>query len=120
MINEVGIIIGVIGGIIGLFAGIFSVYHFFRNPDIKADKEVSMLKNSCDIRSKRVDELIEHLAQHQEEVKEDIKHIKNNHLSHIEASIKNLEVTQAKILGQLESFSQIIDLTMKNNEQYKK
>lgn len=84
----------IITSVVSLIGVMFLVYHFFRNPDIKADKEMRVIESECKLKHLRIDEIFV-------ELKQDLSYIKNNHLSHIENDIDNIKQGQANIEGQL-------------------
>lgn len=84
----------IITSTVSLIGVMFLVYHFFRNPDIKADKEMRVIESECKLKHLRIDEIFV-------ELKQDLSYIKNNHLSHIENDIDNIKQGQANIEGQL-------------------
>lgn len=79
---------------VSLIGVMFLVYHFFRNPDIKADKKIKVIESECKLKHARIDEIFV-------ELKQDLSYIKNNHLSHIESDIDNIKQSQANMEGQL-------------------
>lgn len=84
----------IITSTVSLIGVMFLIYHFFRNPDIKADKEMRVIESECKLKHLRIDEIFV-------ELKQDLSYIKNNHLSHIENDINNIKQGQANIEGQL-------------------
>lgn len=69
----------------------FIVYNFFRNPDIKADKSIDLIKSECRLKHERLDEI-------NNDLKNGILLIKENHLKHMEKDIEGIKLTQEKIL----------------------
>lgn len=70
--------------IVTLLGVMFVVYNHFRDPDINAKTEIELLKQSCRLKHNNIDgELIL---------------IKENHLKHIEADVKELNNKQIRIL----------------------
>ena len=66
---------------ISIIGVIFLIYKYFREPDIKADKELALLQQGCTIKHGTLDKEIS-------DINKSITFIKENHLSHIEASLK--------------------------------
>jgi hypothetical protein len=71
--------------LIGLVVGF---YKYFRDPDVKAQQEIALLKSACKFRHKAIDE--------------NLVLIKENHLRHIEADISELKNSTTRILTILE------------------
>jgi len=91
---------------VSLIGVMFLVYHFFRNPDIKADKEIKVIESECELKHARIDEIFV-------ELKQDLSYIKNNHLSHIESDIDNIKQSQANMEGQLKFLNEALIKIMK-------
>ena len=70
--------------IITLLGVLFVIYSYFHDPDVNAKTEIELLKQSVKLKNIGIEE--------------DLKTIKENHLSHIEKDIANLYNTQTKIL----------------------
>lgn len=64
------------------------VYKFSNDPDEKASKRISLLEQGCELKHKFLDE--------------NILMIKENHLKHIEADIRELKEGQIKVMTILE------------------
>jgi len=90
--------LSIITSSISLIGVMFLVYHFFRNPDIKADKDISLLIAECDLKHKRLDEINCDTKNDIKELKDNIKIIKENHLHHIEQDIQGIKIVQTEIL----------------------
>lgn len=69
----------------------FLIFRTFRDPDIKADKEIGINTATCGIKHKIIDEKFESVAQ-------ELSLIKENHLKHIEADISTIKTNIAIIL----------------------
>ena len=97
-------ILETIGAIVALviaaLGGIFSIYDRFSKPDIKAENDIGLLKQGCELKHKGIDKEVV-------DIKEDIKLIKENHLRHIEADINEIKLTNTRILTILEAKYQI-------------
>lgn len=75
---------------LALIGVIFAIYKYFREPDIKSDKDIAIMENNCENKHKNLDEKIAG-------INSDISFIKENHLRHIEADISFLKESQVKI-----------------------
>lgn len=73
-----------------LIGVVFAVYKTFREPDIKADKDMALMKQGCEDKHKNLDATIAGIH-------ESISFIQNNHLKHIEVDIKALQEGQVKL-----------------------
>lgn len=78
----------IITGLITVAGIVFIIYKFFRDPDIKNGEEISLIKQSCELRHKSIDE--------------NILGIKENHLRHLESDMSAVKLDIAKILVILE------------------
>lgn len=63
---------------------IFAVYKTFRDPDVKADKTIAIMKAQCELKHKNIDDNI--LA------------IKENHLRHLEGDMAQVKIDINTIL----------------------
>lgn len=78
------------------FLGVlFAVYQYFRKPDEDASKEIALLKQGCGLKHTALDEMTAN-------INSEIAAIKNNHLRHIEESVRSLEMGQEKLFTILE------------------
>lgn len=80
---------------LALIGVIFAIYKYFREPDIKADKNIALMKQGCIDKHTNLDEKI--LA-----INNDITFIKENHLRHIEENVRLLQEGQVKMFTILE------------------
>ena len=99
----------IITSTISLIGVMFLIYHFFRNPDIKADKEIKVMESECRLKHLRIDEVFV-------ELKKDLDYIKNNHLSHIEDDVDKIKQSQANIEGQLKFLNDNLIKIISNNK----
>jgi hypothetical protein len=88
--------LSIITSSISLLGVMFLVYHFFRNPDIKAEKDISLLKQGCKLTHNNLDNQIL-------QINNRFERIENNHINHIEKDIRDINNTQTKILTILET-----------------
>lgn len=75
---------------LALIGVIFAIYKYFREPDIKADKDLAVMKAECKNKHSNIDEKVV-------EINEAIAFIKENHLRHIEQDISFLKEGQVKL-----------------------
>jgi hypothetical protein len=93
---------------LGTFVGmVIAVYKFSRDPDIKASERMASLEQGCFYKHEAVDKNFK-------TIQEDLKFLKENHIAHIERNIRNINLTQTKILTILEAKYQI---KIENNEE---
>jgi len=78
-----------------LLGVLFAVYQYFRKPDEDAEKEIALLKQGCGMKHSALDEMTA-------SINAEISAIKNNHLRHIEESVRSLEMGQEKLFTILE------------------
>lgn len=88
----------IITSVVSLIGIIFLIYHFFRNPDIKADKDISLMTAECELKHKRLDEINCDTKNDIKQLNESLLLIKENHLHHIEKDIEGIKITQTEIL----------------------
>jgi len=74
--------------IITLLSIIFFIYKYFRDPDIKSDQEIQLIKQNCELKHKFIDE--------------NIFGIKENHLKHLESDMADVKINICRILTILE------------------
>lgn len=74
-----------------LIGFIISFYKTFRDPDQKAETRMAVMEKTCELKHFNIDETIVN-------IKRDISLIKENHLSHIEKDISNMQLDINKIL----------------------
>lgn len=75
---------------LALVGVIFAIYKYFREPDIKIDKDMALMKQGCVNKHANLDDKI--LA-----INSDISFIRENHLKHIEDNIRLLQEGQVKL-----------------------
>jgi len=78
----------------------FAIYKYFSDPDQKAAEDIALMRQACGFKHSAIDGTI--LG-----INENIRLIKENHLRHIEDSIRKSEKTQERILTMLEERYQI-------------
>jgi len=74
--------IAILGGII------FTIFKFFRDPDIKNTEAIKLINQRCEINHKNIDQ--------------DIYFIRENHLKHMEKDIRKINENVVKIFTILE------------------
>lgn len=80
---------------IALMGVIFTIYRYFREPDVKANKDIELLKQGCSFKHGAIDDQIS-------SINKSISFIKDNHLTHIEASLQKHDEQLVKIFTILE------------------
>ena len=78
-----------------LLGVLFAVYQYFRKPDEDAATKIALLEQGCGMKHTALDDVTASINQ-------EIAIIKNNHLKHIEASVRSLEMGQEKLFTILE------------------
>jgi len=74
---------------------IIMFYRTFRDPDVKAEKDIGLLKQGCLLRHQGLDKDIAM-------INENLKLLKVNHINHMETDLKLLGEQQIKIFTILE------------------
>lgn len=83
--------INVILGIIAIFSTVFAVFAYFKNPQIRTDKETASLKEEV------------------ENMKKSISEIKETHIKNVEQDIKNLNLAINDLSKTVVKLATIID-----------
>jgi hypothetical protein len=86
--NEIDI--QLILSILTLGGVIFAIYKYFRDPDIKADKSIDLIKKECTMKHGYIDKDISKIFT-------DLNLIKENHIKHIEDRMDKIENNITKI-----------------------
>lgn len=63
---------------------VVATYRHFSDPDHKSSTDIKVLEESCKIKHQNIDEVIG-------EIKDDLKHIKRNHLEHMERDLNEMK-----------------------------
>ena len=84
-VSEIIQLIISVATLVGLVIGF---YKYFRDPDVKAQEEIKLIKQGCLLRHETIDK--------------NIVLIKENHLKHVEKSISNMQGDIKGILAVLE------------------
>lgn len=87
--------------VVTLLGVLFAIYKFFRDPDVSADKKLSIMEKSCALKH-------EYLGKDIFNIYAAISDIKNNHLKHIEPDMTQLKIDVAKIQVTSEMILQIL------------
>lgn len=74
---------------------IFAIYKFFRDPDIKSEKNIALMQDQCVLKHQYLDKDIGNIYK-------EISDIRKNHLDHIERDINQLKIDVTRILTILE------------------
>ena len=81
---------------------IVAFYKFFRDPDEQSEKNISLLKNNCDLKHKRIDEIFAEINKNIGKIEYTFTHFKENEFRHIEDEMRKLSDIQIKILTIME------------------
>jgi len=90
--------IGLVANLVGM---LFLVYKHFRNPDINANKRISIIETTCPIKHKTLDDAISTFARSFELIKE-------NHLRHIEGDISKINERMARMEGKSDTMIELM------------
>lgn len=66
-------------------------YRTFRDPDIKADNEIGLIKQGCILKHQGIDQQIS-------QINKNLLFMRENHINHMEIDIKNLQLGQERII----------------------
>ncbi len=92
----------IVTSLVSLGGIMFFIYHFFRNPDIRADKLLGINKVACEEKHKRLDEIICDMREKFKNIDTSITFMKENDIKHIEQEMRIISERQGKILAILE------------------
>jgi len=90
----------IIALLISSLSAIFAVYDRFSKPDIAAAGDINVLKESCKLKHGGLDKEIT-------EINNRFDRMEKNHINHMEADLRSMNITQTKILTILEAKYQI-------------
>lgn len=86
--------------IVAAIGGIFAIYDRFSKPDIKAGNDINLLQQGCELKHQGIDKTIN-------DINTRFDRMENNHINHIEADLRNINITQERILTILEAKYQL-------------
>lgn len=92
----------VLTSIVSLIGVFFFVYLYFRSPDEKAEKQLSVLNTNCILKHTRIDEIIREMKDSFKSIDSLILLIKENDIKHIETEMRRMSEAQTRILTILE------------------
>lgn len=95
-------ILSIIGQLVPAIGVLFLVYNHFKNPDIKAAKDINEIKTSCPLKHEKLDYVINEIHKNMEAMNHKIALIQENDIKHIELEMRDMANTQTKILTILE------------------
>lgn len=77
-------------------------YRMFRDPDEKAERDISNLKEGCVLKHGRIDEVISEMRDKFKSIDNSLLMIKENDIKHIEQEMRRMSEAQTRILTILE------------------
>lgn len=89
MIEQVSIYIGLAIASVG---GIFAIYDRFTKPDIKAGRDIDLMKQGCQFKHEAIDKDIA-------SINRNLYRLRKNHIDHMERDIKTISDNQIRILA---------------------
>ena len=81
---------------------VIGFYKMFRDPDEKAERDISNLKEGCLLKHERIDEVIAEMRDKFKSIDNSLLMIKENDIKHIEQEMRRLSDVQTRILTILE------------------
>lgn len=93
---------------------VFVIYKTFRDPDVKAERDIKELNVQCNLKHQRIDEINRETKEDIKEIRSDLKYMKENHLTHIERDINMVVGEQKEIKGQLKFLNDNLTNFLKN------
>jgi hypothetical protein len=85
---------------ISILGSIFVVYKFFRDPDIKIDKEMGISQIACVEKHKRIDEVFSEIKESIKDLNHTFALFRQNDFHHIEENTGKINERMATIEGQ--------------------
>lgn len=95
-------ILSIIGQIIPTIGVLFLIYNHFKNPDIKAAKDINEIRTSCLLKHEKLDYIIAQINKNLDAMNQRITLLQENDIKHIELEMREMANTQTKILTILE------------------
>ena len=95
-------ILSIIGQIIPTIGVLFLIYNHFKNPDIKAAKDINEIRTSCPLKHEKLDYIIAQINKNLDAMNQRITLLQENDIKHIELEMREMANTQTKILTILE------------------
>ncbi len=93
--NEVKDWLSIISSVVMLIGMIFLIYKTFRDPDIKTESDLGIMKEGCTLRHQAIDKDIK-------QINNNLAFLRENHINHIEADIKKLNEGQIRLFTMLD------------------
>lgn len=90
MSQQISSIIQIIISASTLVGMIIMAYRSFRDPDVKADSEINLIKQGCALKHTRLDQILDRLGS-------DMRMIQENDLKHIEKEMAGVKEKQIEI-----------------------
>jgi len=81
---------------------VIGFYRMFRDPDEKAERDISNLKEGCFLKHERIDEVIAEMRDKFKSIDNSILILKENDIKHIEQEMRRISDVQTRILTILE------------------
>ena len=81
---------------------VIGFYKMFRDPDEKAERDISNLKEGCVLKHGRIDEVISEMRDKFKSIDNSLLMIKENDIKHIEQEMRRMSEAQTRILTILE------------------
>ena len=100
--QEIKDILSIIGQLIPTIGVLFLVYNHFKNPDIKAAKDINEIRTACPLKHEKLDYVINEIHKNMEAMNQRITLLQENDIKHIELEMRDMANTQTKILTILE------------------
>jgi len=90
--------LSIIGSIIAFIGVPILIYKTFSDPDKKADKDLSEMKVTCDLKHSRIDEIFKEIKESILGINGTFRLFKQNEFKHIEDEMRRMSDTQTEIV----------------------
>lgn len=90
-----------------LGAMIFAIFKFFRDPDVRVDKQLSISTATCTEKHKRIDEIIIEFKDSMKNIENTMLLLKENDIKHIELNTYGVNEKIARMEGKMDTLIEL-------------
>jgi hypothetical protein len=102
------IYLAIITSALSILGTAFTAYLHFRNPDIKADKQLGINKVACEEKHHRIDEINKEIKENMKELNNTFALFRQNDFHHIEENTGKINERMARMEGQNETVIRVM------------
>ena len=100
--QDLNSVLSIVGQAISTVGVLFLIYNHFRNPDIKAARDINEIRTACPLKHEKLDYVIAQINKSLDSMNQRITLLQENDIKHIEIEMREMKNTQTKILTILE------------------